>query len=101
LAEEDLVWATNEFIQEHLGPRVRNLAARTRVTVESELSGHIRDRTALIVAVSQSERVRSIERLALAVTWQPERGAIAQAEGALKAWAAVDEFEKALASENV
>jgi hypothetical protein len=69
--------------------------------VENELSSHIRDRAALIIAVAQSERVRIIERLAWAATIQPERGAIAHAEGALKAWAAVDEFEKTLASKNL
>jgi len=41
------------------------------VTVENELSSHVRERSALIVAVAQSERVRSIERLDYSVTNGP------------------------------
>jgi tRNA(Ile2) C34 agmatinyltransferase TiaS len=100
-AEETLTQATNQFIHEHLGPRVRRLAARTRVIVESELASHYRERAALIVAVAQSQRVQSIERLAWTATVRPERGAIAHAEGALKSWAAVDEFEKTLTVEGI
>jgi hypothetical protein len=99
-AEESLTQAANQFIQEHLGPRVRRLAARTRVIVESELSSHYREPSALIIAVSQSQRVQDIERLAWTATLHPERGAVAHAEGALTAWAAVDEFEKTLSSES-
>jgi hypothetical protein len=86
-AERSLIQATNQFIQEHLGPRVRRLAARTREMVEHELSSHFQDAAARIIAVSQSERVRSIERLAWAASLDPERGAIAHAEGAIRAWA--------------
>jgi hypothetical protein len=86
-AEKSLIQATNQFIQEHLGPQVRRLAARTREIVENELSLHFQDAAARIIAVSQSERVRSIERLAWAASLDPERGAIAHAEGAIRAWA--------------
>ena len=86
-AERSLIQATNQFIQEHLGPQVRRLAARTREIVENELSLHFQDAAARIVAVSQSERVRSIERLAWTASLDPERGAIAHAEGAIQAWA--------------
>jgi hypothetical protein len=92
-AEETLTQATNQFIQQHLGPRVRRLAARTRAIVEGELSAHYRDPSALIIGVSQSERVRNIESLALPATMQPPRGALAHAEAALQAWIAADEFE--------
>lgn len=95
-AEQQLVEATNKFIREHLGPRVRQLAGRTRAMVENELSSHIQDAAALIRAVAQSERVRKVVALDWSVTLQPERGAMAHAEGALKAWAEVDEFERAL-----
>lgn len=95
-AEETLTQATNQFIHEHLGPRVRRLAARTRAIVEAELTSHYRDPSALIIAVSQSERVRTIESLALPATLHPPRGAIAHAEAVLKAWIATDEFEKTL-----
>jgi hypothetical protein len=88
-AEKSLIQATNQFIHEHLGPRVRRLAARTRELVEAELSSHFQDAAARIVAVSQSERVRSIEGLAWAASLNPERGAIAHAEGAIRAWAAL------------
>jgi len=94
--EENLVQATNDFIREHLDPRVRNLAMRTRMMVEKELSHQFRDPAILIRAVAQSDRVRSIARLDWPVSLQPERGAMAHAEGALKAWAAVDEFETTL-----
>jgi hypothetical protein len=96
-AERSLIQATNQFIQEHLGPRVRRLAARTREMVEDELSSHFQDAAARIIAVSQSERVRSIERLAWAASVDPERGAIAHAEGAIKAWA---ELQAKAESEN-
>jgi hypothetical protein len=86
-AERSLIQATNQFIQEHLGPRVRRLAARTREMVEHELSSHFQDAAARIIAVSQSERVRSIEALAWTASVDPERGAIAHAEGAIRAWA--------------
>jgi hypothetical protein len=86
-AERSLIQATNQFIQEHLGPQVRRLAARTREMVEHELSSHFQDAAARIIAVSQSERVRSIERLAWAASLDPEHGAIAHAEGAIRAWA--------------
>jgi hypothetical protein len=96
-AEEALTQATNQFIHEHLGPRVRRLAARTEAIVKSELSPHYRDPAALTIAVLQSERVQNLKRLSWSATLRPERGALAHADGALKAWAAVDEFEKALA----
>lgn len=95
-AEKTLTEATNEFIQEHLGPRVRQLAERTREIVRSELSSHFRDPAALTIAVAKSERVRSIERLSWTATLHPERGAIEHAEGALKAWQDSHEFERAL-----
>lgn len=98
-AEKDLVEATNEFIREHLGPRVRQLATRTRVIVENEMSSHVRGASALMVAVAKSERVRTIERMDCAVSLEPERGAIFHAEGALKAWTEVDEFEKRLVAD--
>jgi hypothetical protein len=100
-AEKTLTQATNEFICLHLGPRVRQLATRTRAIVKTELSSHFRDPSDLIRAVAQSQRVRSIEALDWSVTFQPARGAIAHAEGALKAWVAVDDFEKTLSLENV
>jgi len=93
---ENLVAVTNGFIRENLGPRVRELAARTRVIVEKELSSHILDRSALIRAVVGSERVRDIERLNWPASVQPDRGAMAHAEGALKAWADAAQFEKTL-----
>jgi len=93
-AEESLTNATNEFIHQHLGPRVRKLAAQTREKVEAELTPHFQDRAALTRAIAESQRVRSIEALAWTSTSQPARGAIAHAEGALKSWAAADEFEK-------
>jgi hypothetical protein len=92
-AEEALTQATNQFIHEHLGPRVRRLAACTRAIVEAELTPHFRDPSALIIAVSQSERVRTIESLALPTTFHPPRGALAHAEAVLKAWIATDDFE--------
>ena len=85
--ERSLIQAANQFIQEHLGPCVRRLAARTRERVEHELSSHFQDPAARIIAVSQSERVRSIEALAWAASMDPARGAIAHAEGAITAWA--------------
>jgi hypothetical protein len=100
-AEEALTHAANEFIHEHLGPRVRQLAARTRTIVESELAPHFQDPAALIVAVAQSERVHSIERLSWSPSTHPARGAIEHAEGTLKAWAAIDEFEKTLPPEKI
>jgi hypothetical protein len=92
-AEKTLTDATNQFIREHLGPRVRRLAARTRATVEAELSPHFPDAAALIVAVAGSERVRSIAGFDWSASVAPVRGAIPHAEGALKAWAAADKFE--------
>jgi hypothetical protein len=100
-AEENLTTATNEFIHKHLGPRVRKLAAQTREKVETELSPHFQDRAALLRAIAQSQQVRSIDALAWTVTSQPARGAIAHAEGALKSWAAADDFEKTLSHESV
>jgi len=99
-AEETLTQAANQFIQQHLGPRIRRLTARTRAIVEGELSSHFRDPSALIIAVAQSERVRKIESLDWAASLQPMRGAISHAEGALQAWLAADEFEKALPPES-
>jgi hypothetical protein len=95
-AEESLTNATNDFVHKHLGPRIRKLAAQTREKVETELSPHFQDRAALLRAIAQSQQVRSIEALAWTVTSQPARGAMAHAEGALKSWAAADEFEKTL-----
>jgi hypothetical protein len=94
--EENLVAVTNDFIREHLGPRVRELAARTRVIVEKELSPHILDRSALMRAVVGSERVRDIERLSWSASVKPDCGTMAHAEGALKSWVAAGEFEKTL-----
>jgi hypothetical protein len=91
-----LTQATNEFVHKHLGPRVRKLAAQTREKVETELTPHFQDRAALTRAIAESQRVRSIEALAWTATSHPARGAIAHAEGALKSWAAADEFEKTL-----
>jgi hypothetical protein len=98
-AERALNQATNHFIREHLGPRVRRLADRTRAIVERELSLHFRDAAALIVAVCQSERLRYIESLSWTVTEQPQRGALAHAQGALHSWAAVDKFENTYLAE--
>lgn len=95
-AEESLTNATNDFIHQHLGPRVRKLAAQTREQVETELSPHFQDRAALLRAIAQSQQVRTIDASAWTATSQPKDGAIAHAEGALKAWAAADEFEKTL-----
>jgi hypothetical protein len=100
-AEESLTKTTNEFVQQHLGPRIRKLAVQTREKVETELTPHFRDRTALIVAIAQSQRVRNVEALAWTATSQPAHGAIAHAEGALKAWAAADELEKSVPLEPV
>ena len=100
-AESGLTQATNQFIREHLGPRVRQLAARTRAIVQAELSSHFRDAADLIVAVSQSERVRTIESLAWPVSLNPVRGATEHAQGALQAWAAVDKLEKTPGSAGV
>jgi len=98
-AEGSLVAAANEFIREHLAPRVRRLEERTRVIVEKELSPHIRDKGALMRAVAGSERVRELGRLSCASSVQPQWGAMAHAEGALKAWAGADEVEKKLLAE--
>lgn len=92
-AEMDLIHATNQFIQAHLGPRVRRLAAQTRATVEAGLPPHLQHPRIRIEAVAQSERVRTIEALAWSASLTPARGAIAHAEGALKAWVATDKFE--------
>jgi len=72
-AEESLIKATNEFIQQHLGPRIRKLAAQTREQVEAELSPHFQDRAALTRAIAESQRVRSIEALAWTSTSHPAR----------------------------
>jgi len=98
-AEENLVAATNDFIREHLGPRVRCLEERTRVIVQKELSAHIRDQGALVRAVAGAERVRELARLSCASSVQPQWGAMAHAETALKAWAGADEVEKKLLAE--
>jgi hypothetical protein len=100
-AEQTLTEAVNQFIHQHLGPRVRRLAARTRANVERELASHLRDPAALILGVSQSDRVRRIESLALPATLHPPRGAIAHAETALKAWSSADEIEKTMAQDSV
>ena len=92
-AEQALTETTNQFIREHLGPRVRRLADRTRAMVERELSAHFRDAAALIVAVSKSERVRSIAGLDWSVSVNPPRGALEHAQGALNSWQAADKFE--------
>jgi hypothetical protein len=92
-AEESLTKATNEFVHKHLGPRIRRLAAQTREQVETELTPHFRDRAALIVAIAQSQRVRTIETLSWTATSHPKHGAITHAEGALQAWTAADDFE--------
>ena len=92
-AEQTLIDAANQFIREHLGPRIQRLAAQTRVIVETELSSHYRDPAARIVAVAKSERVRTVESLAWPASVAPPRGAIAHAEAALHAWAAADKFE--------
>jgi hypothetical protein len=94
--EENLVSVTNEFIREHLGPRVRELMVRTRVVVEKDLATHIHDGPALIGEVAGSERVREVQRLDWSMSLQPERGAMAHAEGAIKAWVAAGKFEKTL-----
>jgi hypothetical protein len=98
-AEKTLIDATNQFIREHLGPRVRRLAARTRATVETELSPHFPDAAALIVAVAGSERVRSVAGFDWSASVAPVHGAIPHAEGALKSWAAADKFEKTLTAD--
>ena len=89
-AEQALTQATNQFIREHLGPRVRRLTAQTREIVKRELSAHFRDLAALEVAVTQSERVRTIECSSWTVTDKPDGGALAHAAGALNSWSAVD-----------
>ena len=75
-AEQTLTEATNQFIREHLGPRIQQLAAQTRAIVESELSSHYRDPAARIVAVAKSERVRTVESLAWSASVAPPRGAL-------------------------
>jgi hypothetical protein len=92
-AAQALIHATNQFIREHLGPRVRRLAEQTRAMVERELSLHYRAAAALIVAVAQSEQVRYIDSLSGTVTQQPPRGALVHAEDALQSWASADKFE--------
>jgi hypothetical protein len=88
-AEHALTHATNLFIREHLGPRVRRLAAQTREIVKRELSSHFRDQAALEVAVEQSEQVRTIASLSWSVTMNPDGGALPHAQGALNCWASV------------
>jgi hypothetical protein len=97
-SEASLTQATNQFIREHLGPRVRRLAARTRAAVEAQLSPHFPDAAALIVAVAGSERVRSVAGLDWSASINPVHGAIAHAEGALKSWRDADKFENQLES---
>ncbi len=92
-AETRLTEATNQYIREHLGPRVRRLAAHTRALVKRELSSHFADPTALLIAVEQSERVRTIESLTWAASVQPPHGVLAHAQGALTAWSSVNKFE--------
>ena len=70
-AEESLTTATNEFIHQHLGPRVRKLAAQTREEVETELKPHFHDRAALLRAIAQSQRVRHIEALSWTASNSP------------------------------
>ena len=98
--EEALAQATNAFIGKELGPRVRRLRERTRTVVQAELSAHIHDPAMLMRAVAESERVRRLSQLERSVTLQPAHGAIAHAEGVVKAWADADEVEKALPAEN-
>jgi hypothetical protein len=93
-AEQNLIKATNDFIHQYLGPRIRKLAFEKREKVTAELKPHHRDPRSLIVAVTQSQELRTIESLSRPITSQPPHGAIAHAEGTLKAWAAADEFEK-------
>jgi len=95
-AEKTLTHATNQFIQEHLAPRIQRLSARTRAIAESELSPHFRDAAALKVAVTRSERVRYVESLAWSVSLTPVRGALEHAQGALKAWADANKLENDL-----
>ena len=98
MAEKTLTQATNQFIREHLGPRVRRLAVRTQANVERELTPHYPDAAARIVAVAQSQQVRGIAALDWSVSEAPARGAIAHAEGALKSWSAAESLEKAMPS---
>jgi hypothetical protein len=100
-AEKSLTHATNQFIQEHLSPRIQRLSARSRAIVESELSPHFRDTAALKVAVTRSERVRHVESLAWSVSLTPVRGALEHAQGALKSWSTANEIEKDLGSEKL
>ena len=92
-AEQALTHATNIFIRQHLGPRVRHLTDRTRALVERELSLHCPDPTALLVAVHKSEKLRYIESLSGTVTEHPQRGALEHAQSAIQSWTAVDKFE--------
>ncbi len=85
-AEQSLTDATNQFIREHLGPRVQRLAAQTRAIVEAELSSHYRDPAARIAAVCKSERLWTVESLAWSVSVAPPRGAVAHAEGAFQSF---------------
>jgi hypothetical protein len=95
-AEKALTHATNQFIREHLGPRIRHLAARTRTIVEAELSSHFRDPAALIQAVAGSERIHHIASMNYSVSLTPARGALDHAQSALKAWTAANTFENDL-----
>ncbi len=92
-AEQSLTATTNQFIREQLGPRVRQLAARTRAIVEAELSSHFRDPAALIVAVARSERVRHLAALDRPISLTPPHGALDHAQATLQAWSAADAFE--------
>jgi hypothetical protein len=95
-AEQALTQATNQFIREHLGPRVRKLAVRTETIVKAELTPHFHDPAALILAVAGSERVRHIATLDYSVSTNPARGALEHAQTALQSWSAADKFENDL-----
>jgi hypothetical protein len=97
-SEQSLIEGTNQFIRDHLSPRVKRLAARTRAIVEAELSPHFRDAAALAVAVARSERVRRLQELDCPVSLAPARGALEHAQTALKSCAEADKLEKTLAA---
>lgn len=95
-AEKTLIDATNQFIREHLGPRIKQLSARTRKIVEAQLSPHVRDSAALIVAVAGSEHLRRLQSLDRSASLAPANGALTHATSALESWTAANEFENAL-----
>jgi len=99
--EQGLTEATNQFIREHLGPRVRQLTARTRAIVEAELSPHFRDPAALIVAIARSEQVRHVAALDRPVSLTPAHGALEHAQATLKAWSAADKHENHLEPQSI